>query len=371
MKRVLIPSNNFDFVANLAIGYRSLGFDAIGGQVNFELETGDFDVIHIQWPEEFTDWRAPTPAQLERVLARLDRWAKRSRLIVTVHNLYPYWYDKNPLCHQLYSGFYARAEVIHHFSQVSKHLVCGEYPSIAGRNHVVRSGYNYERLLPSGPRDRVAARRAFGFAPDQTVFLAFGALRLWEEVRLLRRAFACARIPNKRLLLKTDYVGYVEEGGSIWRRRGRRWQWQRWRMSDGVRWLAERIPDEELSKLFDAVDAVVVVRQNSLSSSVPSIAMTFGRFVIAPNFGAMPEYLAGTENALYDQTSADDLARAMELAAAADRERIGENNARIAAGWGWEAIVRSCLDALPRCGCERPPAIGGNGLFQETPCRTV
>ena len=78
MKRVLIPSNNFDFVANLAIGYRSLGFDAIGGQVNFELETGDFDVIHIQWPEEFTDWRAPTPAQIDAVLARLDRWAKRS-----------------------------------------------------------------------------------------------------------------------------------------------------------------------------------------------------------------------------------------------------------------------------------------------------
>src|SRR5262249_23507906 len=190
----------------------------------------------------------------------------RSATIVSVHNLYPYWYEKNPACHQLYTGFYSRAEVIHHLSQTSKDWVCREYPSVARHNHVVRSGYNYERLLPSGPRDRVAARRAFGFAPDQTVFLVFGALRLRDQGELLRRAFARAKIPNKRLLLKTNYVGWLEEGGSIWRRRLRRWQWQRWRASDGVRWLDERIPDEKLSKLFDAVDAVVVIRNNSLGS---------------------------------------------------------------------------------------------------------
>ena len=128
--------------------------------------------------------------------------------------------------------------------------------------------------------------------------------------------------------------------------------------SKGVQSMAERVPDEELPNLFDAVDAVVVIRQNSMSSGVPSMAMTFGRFVIAPNLGAMPEYLAGTENALYDQSSAEDLARAMERAAAADREGVGKKNARIAAGWGWDAIVQTCLDALPPGGCERRLLIG-------------
>jgi hypothetical protein len=37
----------------------------------------------------------------------------------------------------------------------------------------------------------------------------------------------------------------------------------------------------------------------------------------------------------------------MERAGAADRERVGAENARIAAGWGWTGIVRACLDALP------------------------
>src|SRR5712691_12685005 len=111
--KVLIPSDNFDFVANFAVGYRKNGFDAAAGRINFELETGDFDIVHILWPEEFTDWRLPTSAQVDEVLARLDRWAKRSRLIITVNNLYPHRNGKDPLFHRLYTGFFKRAEVVH------------------------------------------------------------------------------------------------------------------------------------------------------------------------------------------------------------------------------------------------------------------
>jgi glycosyltransferase involved in cell wall biosynthesis len=355
MKRVLIPSDHFDFVANFAIGYRSLGFDATGGHINFELETGDFDLIHILWPEEFTGWRVPTSAQIDAVLARLDRWAKRSRLIISVNNLYPHRNPNDPQFHRLYTGFYERATVIHHFSHTSKDLVCREYPSIAGKNHVVRLGFNYERLLPSSPCDRAVARRGFGFASDDIVFLVFGSLRFWEEVRLLQQGFGRARVRKKRLLLVAHYI----EGGPVWRQRWRRWRWRRWQRSDDVRSIVERVPDEDLPNLFVAADAVFVIRQHSMSSGVPSMAMTFGRFVIAPNVGAMPEYLAGTDNAVYDPTSADNMARAIERAAVADRERVGRENARIAAGWGWGAIVRTCLNALPPGDRETTHAVWG------------
>jgi glycosyltransferase involved in cell wall biosynthesis len=343
MRTVLIPSDVSDFAANFAVGYRSLGFNATAGNINFELETGDFDLIHILWPEEFTGWGVPTSGQIDSVLARLDRWAKRSHLIITVNNLYPHRNPRDPQFHRLYTGFYERAAVIHHFSQTSKELVCHEYPSIAGQNHVVRLGFNYERLLPSGPADRAAARRCFGFALDDVVFLGFGTLRFWEEVQLLQQGFDRARVRNKRLLLAAHYTA----DGPVWRRRWRRLRWRQWQRSHGVRSLVEPVPDEDLPNLYAAADAVVVVRQNSMSSGLPSMAMTFGRFIIAPNFGAIPEYLAGTGNVLYDQNSPDDLAHAMERAAVADREGVGAENARIAAGWGWTDIVSACLDALP------------------------
>jgi hypothetical protein len=38
----------------------------------------------------------------------------------------------------------------------------------------------------------------------------------------------------------------------------------------------------------------------------------------------------------------------MEFAAAADREGVGAENARIAAKWNWPDIVRTCVDALPQ-----------------------
>jgi glycosyltransferase involved in cell wall biosynthesis len=111
--------------------------------------------------------------------------------------------------------------------------------------------------------------------------------------------------------------------------------------------FTQYVPDDEVYRLFDAADAVVVVRENSLSSGVPSLAMTFGRMVIAPNFGGIPEYLAGADNLLYDGASASDLAKAMERAGHVDREAIGATNRQIAAGWEWDGIIRTCLDALP------------------------
>jgi glycosyltransferase involved in cell wall biosynthesis len=341
--RVLIPSDNFDFVANFAGGYRRLGYDVAAGRINFEMEAAEYEVVHFLWPEELTDWRPPTAERIDEVLARLDRWTRHSRIIFSVNNLYPHRHEKNPAFHRLYTGFYQRADVIHHFSNASCALVKDEFPSIAGRNHIVRVGFNYERMLPVQPADRDEARRRLGLADDETVFLVFGTLRFWDEVELLRRAFKLANVAKKRLLLTAHYV----EAGPRWKQRWRRWRWARWENSDGVTRVGERVPDAGLAGLFAAADAVVVIRHNSMSSGVPSMAMTFGRFVIAPDFGGMAEYLSGTDNVTYDQSSADALARALERAATVDRERIGRQNARIAAKWGWEPIVRACVDALP------------------------
>jgi glycosyltransferase involved in cell wall biosynthesis len=342
--RVLILSDGIDWVANFAEGYRKMGYDVTGGLINFELESSQYDIVHVFWPEEFCGWSLPTEKQVDSVLRRLDRWVKHARLIFSVSNLYPHRYPGHPLFHRLYTGFYQRADVIHHYAQASKELVCREYPSIASRNHVVHVGFNYERLLPSGPRNRTAARTALGIDPGAMVYLVFGSLRFWHEVRMLQRAFALARVPNKRLLLTADYV----EGGPRWRQRWRRFQWRRWQGTRGIQAMVRHVPNDDLPRLFDAADAVAVIRRDCMTSGVPNLAMTFGRYVIAPNFGATAEYLAETGNALYEQDSAEDLARAMERAAAVDRERIGVENAKIAAGWEWAGIVQTCLDALSK-----------------------
>jgi glycosyltransferase involved in cell wall biosynthesis len=343
MPRVLLPSDHRDWIVNFAAGYTRLGWDVTTGAYNFDLEASQPDVVHLNWPEELTGWKVPNAAQIDGTIRRLDRWAKRSRLIVSVNNLYPHGQRGNAAWHRLYSAFYERAEVIHHFSHASKAMVCAEYPAIAGRNHVVRLGFNYDSLLPEGPRDRGASRATFGIPPTETVFLVFGSLRSWDEVCLLRDAFARAKVPTKRLFVAARYGG----SGSAWRRRWRRLRWEQWQRHHNVIRATAYVPDEEVHKLFDACDVALVIRQDSMGSGLPCLAMTFGRMVIAPNFGGIAEYVGGAPNLLYDGTSAASLSEAIERSAAADREGVGAQNREIAAAWTWDAIVKTCLDALP------------------------
>ncbi len=274
---------------------------------------------------------------------RLDRWKKHSRFIVSVNNLYPHGQYGNPAWHRCYTALYERADVIHHFTHASKDMVCAEYPSIATRNHVVRVGFNYDRMLPAGRRDRSASRALFGIQSDEIVYLVFGALRFWEEILLLRKAFELARVRKMRLLVSARF----EEAGPPWRQRWRRLRWQGWQGRNHVVRVTGYVRDEDVHRVFDAADVVVVIRTQSLGSGLPSLAMTFGRMVIAPDIGGIPEYVAGADNLLYDPASAASLARAIELAASMDRERIGMKNRELAAGRTWDGIIKACLDSLP------------------------
>lgn len=344
MPLVLLPSDQRDWVTNFAAGYRQLGWDVVTGTLNFNLEACHPDVMHVNWPEELTGWHVPNAAQIDAMIARLDRWAKRVQIIASVNNLEPHGQAGNPLWSRLYTALYERADVIHHFSHASKEAICRKYPSVASRNHVVRLGFNYERLLPSTVRNRTEARRSFGIQRDEMAYLCFGSLRSWEEVCLIRNAFGRARVPRKRLVMAARYL----EPGSRWPIRFRRLRWRLWQRRSKIIRITEYVPDADVYRLFDAADAVVVVRNKSLTSGVPCLAMTFGRFVIAPDFGAMPEYVGGAENLLYDQTSPRSLADAFERAVHVDREAIGAQNGSIAADWTWQKIIRACLDALPK-----------------------
>lgn len=341
--RVLIPSDDRDWIANFAEGYRRLGFDVTTGAYNFELEATQPDIVHFNWPEELTGWKPPGEKEVQRIVDRLDRWAKRSRLILSVNNLRPHRHRGHPMWHRLYTAFFERAEVIHHFSEASRRMVCAEYPSVSDRNHVVRVGFNYDRLLPTTHADPAVTRAQLGIASDDVVYLVFGTLRFWDEVSLLRDAFRRARVPNKRLLLSARYL----ETGPLWRQRWRRWNWALWQRGKNISRTADYVPDEEVHKIFGAADCVIVVRQTSMSSGIPCLAMTFGRMVIAPTLGGIPEYLAGSDNLLYDGTSSKSLADAMERAAGMDREAIGARNREIAQGRKWDEIIAACLAALP------------------------
>ena len=340
--QVLIPSDNRDFVFGVAEGYARLGWDPIVGVSNFDLEAGNPVLFHLQWPEELTGWKPPSASVLSKVLGTLDRWAARTKILMSVHNLHPHRNYGHPAFRALYEGCFQRADVIHHFSNASKELVCKEYPVAAGRHHVVRLGFNFERMLPHS-RNRTVSRKNLGIEPDEFSSLVFGDLRSWSEVRLIEQGVSRARIRNKRLIAAVR----LYEDAPRWKAKYHQLQWRVWQQRHNVVSRTDYIPDDDVHHLFDAADAVIVARLNPLNSGVLNLAMTLGRFVIAPNIGAIPEFLSGTDNLLYDPNTPDGLQLAIERAAEMDRERIGIENHRIAAAWQWPDILSACLANLP------------------------
>lgn len=334
MPRVLIPSDNSDFVHYLAQAYRRAGWDAAVGAGNFELATADYDLVHLQWPEELSRWAVPTDAQNERVLARLNGWLGSAKVAMTVHNLLPHRDWSHPNSRRLYESFYERVPVFAHFTEASRELALREYPASSAATHVVTGYFNFEHLIPAD-EGAIEARRG-----DDFVLLVIGGLREWGEVMLIRDAFDRARVRGKRLLMCARY----DEAGSRWQQRWRRWSLARWLRARGAEVRTGHIPDADLHRVLGAADAVVIPRFRSLNSGLPALGATFGKIVIAPRCGAYPELLGGTPNPIYKPGDVADLARAIEAAAALDRAEMCRINRRLAESWSWDRMVARVIN---------------------------
>jgi glycosyltransferase involved in cell wall biosynthesis len=347
--RVLVASDDRDFVPLWASGYLATGAEVTTGAYNIKLRGAAYDVVHHQWPEELCGWRLPVPSELDEIREVLQWWGRRATNVLTVNNLLPHGHENAEQARALYSLFYEHCHVITHYSHESLRLVQKEFPASHERLHIVTTPFNYEILLPiqSGWS---SCRKEFGLSEDDFVILVFGTLRHWGEIQLICEAFSQARVPRKRLLM----AGRFSEPGPRLRQRFRRVYWAAWLRVHRTVVREHYIPEDEIYKYMLSSDVVIVPRLVDLSSGLPGLAMTFGRLVIAPAHGAYPEYLSGSDNLLYESASASGLAKAIEQSALLDRESIGARNRKIAATWSWEKIARKCIDAVAEVSAKRP-----------------
>jgi glycosyltransferase involved in cell wall biosynthesis len=338
MPRVLIPTDDDD--PGLIEGYRSYGWDVAIGTGNFGLRASHYDVVHYQWPEEYSGWHVPSKEKIAEIDERLRWWSSRATNIFTVHNLYPHYGVGQPACHELYSCFYRHCHLISHFSQTSRRMVLEEFPAARHARHVVHCPANNEVALATQKR-RGSCRAEMGIGEDEFVILMIGRIRSWAEVGLIQQAFDLARVPKKRLLMAGKFQLMAPE----WRKRVYLLRWNCWLTRRHAVVDTRYVPENELSRFLDSSDVAIVPRFGGLNSGIIFLAMTFGRMVIAPNCGAYPEHLMGSRNLVFEPGDPTSLASKLEEAATLDTKEIGRENGRIAAKWSWREICRTCLDA--------------------------
>lgn len=276
---------------------------------------GKVDVLHYHFVQMFYAFNG-TQAKLLWVL-RFMRNLIAARLlgfrtIYTLHDLYPTWPLKPAWVDDL--GYRAAviltSRVIVH-CQAARHAVRKMYGRKSGVYLVHHP--NYCDYYPATINE-AEARLRLGIRLDQTVYGFLGGLRPNKGIDGLIRAFREMKDEDAVLLIAGKLWPPYEYQETLLRLIG----------GDGrIRLEMRYIPDEEIQVYLKAADIVVCPFREILTSGSVMLALSFGKPVIAPAMGCIPEQLGTDCGVLYNPDDPDGLLDALQSVKGMDLNRLG------------------------------------------------
>lgn len=183
--------------------------------------------------------------------------------------------------------------------------------------------------------DREQARARLGIGADRRVYLFFGAVRPYKGLEPLIAAFQSLPDPANVLLI----VGPAFDsafGDSIVR------------LAQGDVRIQVKIgwvPNDELPMYFGAADVAVCPFTHILTSASVLTAFGFGRPVIAPAIGCLPEVVTPGVGLLYDAGKPEALGQALAAAMELDLQAMGRRAREWVTRFTWEDLARETVRA--------------------------
>jgi len=185
---------------------------------------------------------------------------------------------------------------------------------------------------------KIQARQRLKIGPD-IVFLYFGTIRPYKGIPKLIDAFKKLNHKRAKLLIAGNPFdeGFAKELQN------------RCRENENIRTIFEFIPDDELQVYMNAADVVVLPYIDILTSGAVILAMSFGKPVIAPTIGCMPDILDTKGSLLYNPAEKDALVKAMRKAMDADLENMGKHNFKLAEMLQWDEVAKRTYEVYAGC----------------------
>ncbi len=296
-------------------------------------------ILHLHWLQPFYEAKWRVLALFKFTLFRVAvRWLtfRGTRIVWTVHNLRDHE-QRFPVldwrCVQFVAG---RADsIIVHCAEAARQLQ-EQMPFVPNsRVRVIPHGHFMDAYPHS--KHRSTARQELGVAENRLMLLFFGNIRPYKGVLELIEAFTELKNENVELWI----VGrpLVEKESELVR--------ERVAAHSHIHYRPGFVADDQIQTYMNACDAVVLPYRDVLTSGAAVLAMSFGRACIAPRIGCMDETVTDEGGFLYDAHDPGGLLDAIRAAVARrdDLAEMGENNRRVARGWGWERIAAMTFDA--------------------------
>lgn len=326
----------------LARGLEASGVSVVTGDhtaplpvVQAFLEHGRPDVLHVHWAHSLVGsrWRVVTALLgirflLELLLARVVG----VDIVWTVHNRFHHeteggraerWF-RHAICRL--SG----AVVVH--GETARDATVDAYglpDHVARRIEVVPHG-NYVDCYENEV-SRAAAREELGLPADATVFCNVGNIRPYKNVPELVETFRSLPGADRRLVVAGQPPADPDERERLA---------DRCAADDRVDCHFEYVPSEDLQYYLNAADVVVAPFTEVLTSGSVVLGLSFGRPVVAPRLGCIPETVGDCDDLLYYPDDPQGLERALRRALTADLDALEDRARARAEELDWERIGR-------------------------------
>jgi glycosyltransferase involved in cell wall biosynthesis len=111
------------------------------------------------------------------------------------------------------------------------------------------------------------------------------------------------------------------------------------------------IEDDEIEIYMKAADVMVLPYRDIMNSGSAILGMSFGKVVIAPRLGCIPEIITGEGGILYDPKDKNGLLDAMKFALSSKDKisAMGMSNYELAKKLDWEGVAQSTARIYMRC----------------------
>lgn len=273
-------------------------------------------IVHLHWLSVVLAGAGSAAEAAEKsaaFLAKMESFQEKGGKVVwTVHNMVPH--DARYLQEEmrLQQAVADRADLIHVMTEDTPELMA-EVLRLDPDKIVCVPHPGYHGAYPDVvPQDH--ARLALGLAPDETVYLAFGAIKAYKGLERLVEGFnvLLQRDATPRRLIIAGGADRDRETADLVRQL---------RMHPYVLVDDTKVPTDKAQYLLRAADMMVLPHVRALNSGGALLGPTFGLPVIANPVGVLPGLL-GEDFAEFIQGEApEDIAAALERA---DRLRSPE-----------------------------------------------
>ena len=337
------PDNKYSELLSRSIERNGLRVEHYGK--SSMLKPGRGDIVHLHWPS-YSYQASVLPLTIAKSLlfAALLLYYRSVgvRLFWTVHNLWPHsgksrW---DSLMRKFILAVCHRAFAL---SAAVRQEIAAAFGVPASKIVVTPHGHYVDAYRGTG----ADIRRRFGIPPDRFLFLFIGRIAPYKGVDRLVEAFRS--LPpgpgnNAHLLIagRPD-PGYSLDFASC--------------ADDGkIHVHPQFVDDEELADYLRAADAVVLPYRQITTSGSAILALSHYKPVVAPNLGALGEYVSAGCGVLYDPEDPDGLRKALRMSMEMDREETRQAISAKLKELDWDRIagkmIRVYTDS-PQYGLQR------------------